>query len=338
MKEYDIEPGQEWEIDLFRPEDADGVVGLFLSVYGEGYPVRTYIDRDLLIRENAAGRTISSVARTPKGDIVGHDALFCSAPYEGIRELGAGVVHASYRGGQGIFTKLGIHGIQVGAKRFGIEAAYGEPVCNHIFSQKAMHSVDGFTTQILEVDLMPASAYETEKSAIGRVGALLDFKILQAKPHGVYIPSVYEKQLMFLYAGLDDRRQISKAREKAPADSRTLIQVSYFDFAQVARMAVWKPGSNFRIVFDAEEKKVLDKGAVVIQVWLNLAFPWVDQAVHVLRENGYFLGGLLPRWFDHDGLLMQKIMKRPDWEGLQIHFDRAKQIRDMVQEDWARSL
>jgi len=29
-----------------------------------------------LIEENAAGRTISSVARTSKGDIVGHNALF----------------------------------------------------------------------------------------------------------------------------------------------------------------------------------------------------------------------------------------------------------------------
>jgi hypothetical protein len=120
-EEYTIDLGQEWEVDLFRPGDADGVVKLLLSVYDKGYPIKTYIDPELLIRENATGRTISSVARTPRGDIVGHLALFCSTLYEGIPEGGAGVVHMNNRGGQGILTKLAVHSIQEGAKRFGVE-------------------------------------------------------------------------------------------------------------------------------------------------------------------------------------------------------------------------
>jgi hypothetical protein len=336
MNEDYIEAGQEWEVDLFRPEDAEGVVKLFLSVYGKGYPIKTYIDPELLIRENAAGRIISSVARTPKGDVVGHDALFCSAPHESIREAGAGVVHMSYRGGKGIFTRLGAHGIQEGARRFGVEAVYGESVCNHVFSQKMTHNL-GCISHALEVDLMPASAYQKEKSATGRVASILDLVTLQPKPHRVFIPPVYQDAFSFLYTGLDDRREISRAGGKTPTDSRTRIQVSYFDFPQVARMAVWEFGHEFEEVFDVEERKALDKSALVLQVWLNLAFPWVDEAVQVLRGKGYFLGGLLPRWFDHDGLLMQKILKRPDWESMQIHYERAKRIRDLVYEDWLRA-
>ena len=71
-RDYVIEPGQSYIFDLFRPEDAEGVVHLFKTVYGEEYPIKTFIDPKLLIEENAAGRTISSVARTPKGEIVGH--------------------------------------------------------------------------------------------------------------------------------------------------------------------------------------------------------------------------------------------------------------------------
>ena len=71
-------------MDLFRPEDAEGIANLFLSVYGEGYPVKTYLDPEKLREENAAGRVISSVARTEKGDIVGHNALYNSAPYRGV--------------------------------------------------------------------------------------------------------------------------------------------------------------------------------------------------------------------------------------------------------------
>ncbi len=336
QSEYYVEPGQKWDVDLFRPEDAEGVVRLFLSVYGKDYPIKIYVDPELLVRENAAGRVISSVARTPRGEIVGHDALFRSAPYENIREAGAGVVHVNYRGGQGIFTQLVRHGIEAGEKRFDVEAVHTEPVCNHVFSQKLTHGI-GCVTCGLEVDLMPAPAYQKEKSAAGRVASFLDVVTLRPKPHRVYIPSAYEDAFTFLYSGYDDRREILKAGEKAPIGSMTRMEVNYFAFAQVARMAVWEEGMDFPSVFELEEKKVLQKGALVLQVWLNLAFPWIDEAVEMLREKGYFLGGLLPRWFDTDGLQMQKIMKRPDWEDMQICFDRAKRVRDLVQEDWARA-
>lgn len=102
----DIEAGQPWEVYRFEPRDAEGVVRLFHSIYGAGYPVRTYVEPQLLIEENAAHRIISSVAKTPDGDIVGHNALFNSAPHSGTYESGAGLVHAAYRGGKGISPGL----------------------------------------------------------------------------------------------------------------------------------------------------------------------------------------------------------------------------------------
>ena len=336
LEGYVIDPGQDWDVDLFRPEDAEGVAGLFLSVYGEGYPIKTYLEPERLIRENAAGRTISSVARTPKGDIVGHNAIFRSAPYDRIYESGGGVVHASYRGGKGVFTRLVAHGVDVGAEAFGIEAVYAESVCNHVFSQKLCHGL-GFATMAAEVDLMPASAYEQEKSAPGRVASVLDFKTIRPKPHQVFLPGAYEEALRYIYSGLDDQRELLISTDASPARSSTLIKTQYFDFAQVARLAVWDAGVDFAQVLDQEEKGVKEKGAIIIQVWLNLSQPWVGQAAEILMLNGYFLGGLLPRWFDGDGLLMQKIMKQPDWEGIQLHFDRAKQILALVKSDWART-
>jgi hypothetical protein len=46
---------------------------------------------------------------------------------------------------------------------------------------------------------------------------------------------------------------------------------------------------------------------MVIQVWLKFSSPWNGKVVDILRRKGYFLGGSLPRWFDEDGLLMQKV-------------------------------
>jgi hypothetical protein len=44
----------------------------------------------------------------------------------------------------------------------------------------------------------------------------------------------------------------------------------------------------------------------------------------------------LPRGFDVDGMLMQKITGRPNWEGIQIFFDRAKKILELIKKDWER--
>jgi hypothetical protein len=328
-----IEPGQEVYIDFFRPGDAEGVVDLFLTVYGEGYPIKTFTSADLLKRENKAGRTISSVARTPKGEIVGHNAIFNSAPYRGIHELGSGAVHPDYRNTARIFMRLNRHGIEEVGKRFGIETIYGESVCNHPYTQKMMDRVGAIDCAI-EVDLMPASAYAKERSAPGRVAALLGFITLIRRPHRVYLPEFYEDACRTVYAELDDQREMLISREYLPSGSETRINTEYFPFAQVARLAVDKTGKGFAGVFEKEEEKLILKGTKVIQAWLNLAEPWVGDAAAILREKGYFWGGVLPRWFDTDGLLMQRILHTPHWDGIKTAFDRGRIILDLSRCDW----
>ena len=57
----------------------------------------------------------------------------------------------------------------------------------------------------------------------------------------------------------------------------------------------------------------------------------------ILKHSGYFLGGILPRWFDTDGLLMQKIKGKPNWEEMQIHYDDDRKIVDLIRADWQLS-
>ncbi len=333
MKTREIEPGQSYEIDLFRPEDAEGVSELFKTVYGEGYPIRTFIEPELLTAENAAGRTLSIVARTPKGDILGHVALVHSAPYNQIYEVASGLVHPSYRGGKGIYSGLVIQGLEMTARKCNIELIFGEPVCNHIFTQKGLVRW-GYSIQAIEVDLMPAEAYDKENSASGRVAALLGFKTSRSKPHTVYLPTVYEEKMRCIYSGLDDSRDFAPSRDDLPSPIKTEIKTQVFDFAQLARLAVHDAGTDFERAFDEQERAVREKTLTVIQVWLKLSWPWIGQAVNVLRKRGYFLGGVLPRWFDVDGMLMQKIMGRPNWEGIQLYSDQAKKILEVVKNDW----
>ncbi len=320
-------------MDLFRPEDAGGVAHLFRVVYGNGYPIKTFLIPERLIEENAAGRTISSVARTPKGDIVGHNALYNSAPYTGIYELGAGLVLPEYRHRGGIFVKLIAHGIDVAAKEFGVELIYGEPVCNHRITQKAS-AFFGCITQAIEVDLMPVQAYQKEQSATGQVATLLDFKTLQPKPHTVYLPPVYGETMRFIYSNLDDSRDINLSVKDLADNKTTELNVQIFDFARVDRIAVTEAGADFERAFDGHEKAALEKGMVVVQVWLKLSWPWSGRVVDALRQRGYFLGGILPRWFDEDGMLMQKVVGQPNWAGIKLYTARAKRLLELVKADW----
>ncbi len=331
-----IAPGQDVKVDFFRPQDADGVAALFLTVYGKAYPIKTFIDPQRLKAENEAGRTLSSVARTPEGDIVGHNALFNSAPCDGIYESGAGVVHPAYRNTTGIFSRLVEHGFIEGPKRYPVETIYGEPVCNHVYSQKLCRRL-GWITHAVEVALMPASVYAREKSASGRVSALLDFITLKARPHAVYYPKCYKDQVQFLYAGLDDDRKLIQSDAVPSSSKKTRMDMHFFDFARVARVAVMGCGVDFMDVFQEKEHACRRRGGVVIQVWVDLGAPEGAFAVRRLRERGYFFGGILPRWFNTDGMLMQKIFEPPDWEHIQIHSDRAKTLLELVKGDWEAS-
>lgn len=333
--DYQVEPGQEVVIDLMRPEDAEGAAGCFLAVYGQGYPVRDYIDPDLLAKANQEKRIISTVARTTGGQVVGHCAIFSSAPCPKIKESGAGVVLPTYRA-QGLFAKMAAHSVKMAAPQFDIELVFGEAVCNHPFSQKMCHGL-GYVTMALEVDLMPASAFGKEKSAPGRVATLLDFIAVTPRPHTVYLPRVYEEELRFIYEGYSEERGFQLSDASPSAASRSSIRTEVFEFAQVARMAVHEAGADLAEVIAREEAAAAAQGCTVFQAWLNLASPQVGASVETLRQTGWFLGGVLPRWYDDDGLLMQKILHQPSWDDMVIVFERAKKIAGLVRKDWERA-
>jgi len=73
------------------------------------------------------------------------------------------------------------------------------------------------------------------------------------------------------------------------------------------------------------------------RILINLDRPWIGDAVERLREKGYFLGGYVPRWFDTDGFLMQKILSEPDFSTIALYSEKAREIKRHVQADWERA-
>ena len=323
---------KEIEIDFFRIEDAPGIRRLFHEVYGEGYPIRTYYLPDQLIEENAAGHIISCVARTPAGEVVGHNALVLMDPATHLYENAAGAVLPAFSG-QGVFRRLFKHTIVNTSKRFGVEGIVGEPVCSHTHVQKMSLQLD-FKESGLEVDLMPAGAYGKESGAFRRVSVLLGFFMVKPRDQTVQVPMVYRDELKYLYAGLNVERTFLLSSSDLPTEGSSQGSMRVFESAQVARITIDGIGSDFEPFTGRLESEAREKGTVIFQTWLPLASPFASAATDILRGHGYFLGGMLPCRPNGDGLLMQKVSPEPTWEGIALYSERARRIGEMVRRDW----
>lgn len=320
------------EIDFFRIDDAPGIARLFREVYGEGYPIKTYTLPDRLIEENAAGRIISSVARTPAGEVVGHDALVRLDPAGQLYENAAGAVLPSFRG-QRVFPRVFRHSIVDASKRFGVETIIGEPVCNHPHVQRMCLEL-GFIESGLEIDLMPATAYSPDPCASGRVSVLQGCFRHKPAAQAVHVPSTYRRELEYLYEDFKLERTFVHSGGVMPAGESSRGSLNLFDLAQVARIAVEGIGRDFESFIARMESEARQKGMRILHAWLPLASAFAPVATDILRGHGYFLGGMLPCLANGDGLLMQKVSQTPDWEGIVLYSERARRIGEMIRRDW----
>ena len=326
---------ERFDIDIFHPSDATGVAELFRTVYGEGYPVKLVYNPSELTAAFNAKENIPVVARTAAGKIIGYCGIYRSAPNRNIYEAGQGLVNPEYRG-SGVNTEILVYVIEKLAVELGIDALFGEAVCNHVYMQKTCCNV-GYIETGIEVDLMPAEAYAKEKSASGRVAAMPVFRIYKPEEQTVYLPAVYKDHLHYLYEGLDAPRVFAISGENRKPEGKTAQTTQIFDFAQVARIAFSHIGADFEGALDDLEKNLLGHGIAVIQLWLKLDTPWISNITKLLRKGGYFFGGLLPGWFGADAILMQKIVEKPNWEGITLYSNRAKKILEMVRKDWEKT-
>jgi hypothetical protein len=323
-----------FEVGLFRPEDADGVAQLFRSVHGEDYPIKIFYDPPQLVRANQEGDYYSIVGRSTGGEIVGIHNLFRSAPSRAVYEWGVGLVLKEWRsiGVSGAIERFMVDTV---IPELGMHTVFGEPVTIHLQMQK--HSENyGFQPTALEVGLMPGEAYSGEGVVSSRVSTLSSFRVYRNIPQKIFLPVACTEPIRFMYGDFSSGRAFAESTEPIPPSAGSEAKLDVFDFAKVARVSLRETGSDFADHIANLEAEAVKKGSIVIQVWLKLTSPWVGRAVDILHARGFFLGGLLPQWFDDDGLLMQKLLFVPDFESIQLYSDRAVRIRDFVKSDWQR--
>lgn len=129
------------------------------------------------------------------------------------------------------------------------------------------------------------------------------------------------------------QRNIEISGAAAPAESSTGFVSRFFDMAGVARVNLYRAGEDFPRILEGFEQEAQNRGMRVRQIFIDLGQPCSGWTVARLRERGYFIGGFLPRWFDTDGLLMQKVNELPNPASIKLHSKRARRILEFLRED-----
>ena len=329
----------EWTVDFFKPEDANGVVELFRSVYGNEYHMKSIYDPDQLIAEQLSGKTYRAVVRTTGGEIIGHTAFCATSPlnpalYEALQLL----VRHDWRG-TSVATELNRFAIPGIPVKFGLNQVWGEAVCNHLSSQRA-YTENLYAETGCELALLPGAgmARSMKVADAGRVAVIVVFRPYEARPQTIYLPTVYWKELEYLYADFDHGHRFLPGDAHLPAKQKTQGKLELYSQVAVARMNFTAIGSDFSDLLTQFDHQASENGILVYQVFLPLTVAATGEAVDILRRCGYFLGGVMPRWFGDDGLLMQKVLGSPNFEGVRLYTERAKNILELVTADWQRAV
>jgi hypothetical protein len=334
--EIPVEAGQKFQVDAFKEADALGIANLFYAVYGADYPFETYYIPGKIIAENRCGNIHSVVARTPGGDIIAHGAIFrSSAPYPNLYEIGQYIVLKSYRDSFAAY-KINQYIAETLVKAVNPDGLFGEAVCNHTTTQKASALI-GMKDMALEVALMPSETYQREKNGCDRVSCLIQFRSYHDRPHTIFVPPAYRREIEFAAGGPDFTRTLLDSIEPIPPDIASNYTTAFLSFAGVVRTNVEVAGSDIAAIIDDIERQASAKRMEVLQFFLNLAMPWSGKVVDIFRKKGYFSGGYVPRWFDTDAILMQKNQTDPNFESIALYSPSAATIKDFVQSDWARA-
>jgi hypothetical protein len=65
-----------------------------------------------------------------------------------------------------------------------------------------------------------------------------------------------------------------------------------------------------------------------------MACPHIGVAVDLLREKGFFFGGMAPRWFGTDGLLMQRLLEsETEYEKTKLYKPFSRELLAFIRTD-----
>ena len=326
------------QIVMVDAENAAKVGTIFRVLYGEDFPVRDVYQPEVLWREIEAGRLAAALAIDGENRPVGYISFFTPSPNPRLWEAGNLLVdpdyaHANVAGRlTGFFFNPQHNALQ------NCDGIFSQAVCCHYYTQVSGIKA-GLVDCALELDLLDGASFKdgkSNKAGMARVSCVLSVKELSdpsVAPQ--YLPARYEEKLRQLAAPLRPRKFLPST-EALPLAGDTVRVDKYYELAKSWKVAVSSIGADWATAVTELLAEAKRRGIVSLQVVLNTACPAIGAATEVLRNQGFFFGGLAPRWFGSDGVMMQQLFdSEPDFEETKLYSQEAKDLMAFIRADKA---
>ena len=118
-----------------------------------------------------------------------------------------------------------------------------------------------------------------------------------------------------------------------PAATATRFETKSTPSSRSWRVNVFRIGGDWPEVTRSLLAEARRQRIVSIQMFLDTSCAWIGEAVRILRAHGFFLGGLAPRWFGADGLLMQRVTADTRYDLLKLYSAPAQQLLEFIRAD-----
>lgn len=323
---------------LHRADETNVVLipEIFRSVYGDSFPVSYVYQPELLAQELQQGRLSAALAFDADGQPAGYVSLFHSAPNVRLWEAGNLVVVPAYR--QTEVADLLVAAVNTDGFLYTAldsDGLFREAVCCHYYSQVSSIKTGQFDFA-LALDQLDGPSFKDNLAGSARVSCVINFSEISPPHQPVFIPAVYAGMLNRLFLQLRPRVHSDSIAPLPQDASSTRSEDHYYEAVQTWKVAVWEIGSEWlaftaNLLAEAKRRKVIS-----LQITLNMACPFIGAAVEVLRAQGFFFGGLAPRWFDADGLLMQQVFGyETEYALTKLYSPTAKELLAFIRADRA---
>ncbi|MEI8355859.1 MAG: hypothetical protein WCG31_07210 [Deltaproteobacteria bacterium] len=319
-----------------KPVDAscaNMVPEVFRSIYGDNFPVEYVYHGNQILEEIESGRLNSAIALNTKGIPVGYVAIYINSPNCRLWEGGNLLVVPGCGDGD-LARALFRHFLRPENMPESASAGmFVEAVCHHYFTQVGC-SKSGFVDCALMLDQTDREDFKEHAPETERGACLLQFYEQSDPISECYLPDHYFDLLQGLLKNLRPRR-VRSGSAPLPVEGDTARSDRYFAGAGMCRVSVSSIGSDWGTFLDELLVQARLRQVTSLQLVLSTALPYISAAVEEMRQRRFFLGGIFPRWFGADGIMMQQVLdKRPDYEGIKLYTAGARELLASIREDW----